>query len=107
VPVFLATGGESDLVEPGWTGLPPSVTRRAFSSSGHLPFIDQREDFLIAYAEFLDGADGVTTNRELKFADPITTLKELTSERPLGAPPKECSGFKTDAARAYCEKSLG
>lgn len=105
IPVFLATGGEADLVELDWTGLPPSVTRRAFSLSGHLPFIDQREDFLIAYADFLDATDGVTTNRELKFADPVTTLKELASERPLGAPPKDCSVFKTDAARAYCEKS--
>jgi hypothetical protein len=103
--VLLATGGESDLVEPDWTGLRPSVTRRTFSLSGHLPFIDQREDFLIAYADFLDSADGVSTNRELKFADPITTLKELASERPLGAPPKNCSVFKTEAARAYCEKS--
>jgi len=104
-PVLLATGGAADIVEPDWSALPASVTRRTFSLAGHLPFVDQREDFLIGYADFLDGADGVATNRELKFANPVTTLKELTSDRPLGAPPKDCAAFKTDAARAYCENN--
>eukprot|EP00967_Tisochrysis_lutea_P041360 scaffold49701_cov33-Tisochrysis_lutea.AAC.7 len=105
VPVFLAVGSAADLVEPNWVDLPASVTRRDFALSGNMPFIDQREDFLVAYTNFLDAADGVATNRELKFADPITTLKELTSDRPLAAPPKDCSTFKTEAARAYCEKN--
>ena len=78
VPVLLMTGGESDIVQPNaWSNLPPSLKRVAFPSSGHLPFIEARDEALGAVLEFLDEADGKVTNREFKFADPITTVKEL------------------------------
>jgi pimeloyl-ACP methyl ester carboxylesterase len=78
VPVMLITGGDADIVRPdGWSNLPPSLKRIAYPSSGHLPFIEARDDALGAVLEFLDTADGKETNREFKFADPITTVKEL------------------------------
>ena len=79
VPVFLASGGAADIVDAaGWTDLPPSTKRVTFGGSGHLPFIEQNEQFVVSLLEFLDATDGVETNRELKFADPIKTIKELT-----------------------------
>lgn len=133
-PVLLSSGGDADVVTPDWESLPPRVTRTVFGASGHLPFVDQRDDFLLAraatarpararpprhppqklahptqnpqaLADFLDTVDGVATNRELKFASPGATLKELAANGQLAAPPKDCSAFKTDAARAYCRKS--
>ena len=79
VPVLLTSGGAADIVEAsGWTDLPPSTRRVTFGGSGHLPFIEQNEQFLVALLDFLDEVDGVETNRELKFADPLKTIKELT-----------------------------
>lgn len=78
VAVLLANGGKSDLVDAsGWEGLPASVRRMAFTASGHLPFIEEREEFLTALFDYFDGVDGVETNRELKFADPMATLKGM------------------------------
>ena len=80
LPVLLATGGAADLVDAGgWDGVPNGVQRLAFTGSGHLPFIEQREQFLTSLLTFLDKADGVETNRELKFADPLATIKGLQS----------------------------
>ena len=80
LPVFVATGGERDIVDgAAWQGLPPTVKRQTFASSGHLPFVEQRDELLVALLEFFDAADGVTTNREFKFAPLDKTLRELTS----------------------------
>ena len=43
-----------------------------YPKSGHLPFIEQREEFAGEYLSFLDAADGVTTSREL-ILDPSRT----------------------------------
>ena len=68
-PVLLAYGGGGgEIVDVSWQELPASVTRRAYEPSGHLPFVEQRDDFLYEYADFLDKADGVQTNREFKCA---------------------------------------
>ena len=78
LPVLLMSGGKRDIVDPeGWSDLPPSLQRVAFGTSGHLPFIEQRDEFLPAILEFFDKADGKTTNREFKFADPVQTVKEF------------------------------
>ena len=61
-----------------WTGLPSSVARMTFGASGHVPFIEQRDQFLTNLVDFFDKADGKETNREFKFADPVAMLKELT-----------------------------
>jgi len=63
-----------------WSGLPEAVLVSRFDASGHLPFIDERESFLTTMLAFLDQADGKETNRELKFADPIETIKEMTKK---------------------------
>ena len=83
VRFLLASGGPTDIVDPSWDALPDTVTRLKLPRYGHLSFVEQRDDFLLALADFLDGVDGKPTNRELKFADPLTTLKELTSANPL------------------------
>merc|ERR1712087_132761 len=81
--------------------LPKEVQRITYSESGHLPFIDPatRNVFLNDLLAFLDRVDGVTSNRELKFADPISTLKELNTP----VVPKDCTSKKTRQAQAYCE----
>jgi len=101
-PVMLVSGGEADIVNTdGWVELPKVVRTRDFADAGHLPFVDvsSRNDVLYGVLDFLDEADGVETNRELKFADPVQTIKELSS--PAAA--KDCSTKKTEKAREYCE----
>ena len=51
------------------------VASRTFAASGYLPFIDEPEAFLAELLAFLDKVDGVATNREFKFADPVKTIK--------------------------------
>ena len=78
VPMLLMSGGTRDIVDAtAWEEVPPSVRRVSFGASGHLPFIEERDEFLPVLLEFLDTADGKTTNREFKFADPVTTVKEF------------------------------
>jgi len=77
-PVQLMSGGASDIVETSWEGLPSAVKRVIADKSGHLPFVEQRESFLLSLLEFLDEADGVETNRELKFGAALDTIKELS-----------------------------
>jgi len=78
IPVLLATGGDKDLVDASrWSELPSTVTRATFAGSAHLPFVDESESFLYMLVDFLDKADGTSTNRELKFGDPIETIKEI------------------------------
>ena len=65
-------GGPRDIVEPSWEIAPlqqANVNLRVYERSGHLPFVEEREDFLGEYLNFLDAADGVKTSREL-FLDP-------------------------------------
>uniref|UniRef100_A0A7S0L3I9 AB hydrolase-1 domain-containing protein n=1 Tax=Coccolithus braarudii TaxID=221442 RepID=A0A7S0L3I9_9EUKA len=104
-PVLLANGRTSgEIVDLAWSDLPAGITRSVFKSSGHLPFIEERDEFLLQYVSFLDRVDGVETNRELKFADPIKMVKEVMSDSPVAATAaRDCSGYKTDAARKYCE----
>jgi pimeloyl-ACP methyl ester carboxylesterase len=71
----------ADVVEPSWdaTALQQSnVNLRQYSSSGHLPFIEQSEGFLTEYLDFLDAADGVKTSRELIIDPP--SLKSIQSK---------------------------
>ena len=76
VPKLLVTGGDTDIVDPdSWAELPPSLSRASFT--GHLPFVESRDECLVRLLEFFDTADGKVTNREFKFADPVTTLKEM------------------------------
>lgn len=77
-PTLIATGGDRDIVDDsGWVASLPSTVKYAkFEGAGHLPFIEARDSFLLTLLAFMDGADGVETNRELKFADPIQTIKE-------------------------------
>ena len=49
--------------------------RRVYEASGHLPFIEQREEFAGEYLSFLDAADGVTTSRELILDPSIEAIK--------------------------------
>lgn len=100
-PTLLVSGGPTDIVDASWTDLPQMVRQRSWAKSGHLPFVDQasRDDFTLDLLAFLDEVDGVATNRELKFADPIGTIKELNTP----PAPKDCSGLKTEKGRAYCE----
>ena len=82
LPTLLISGGDTDLVNPdGWSDLPSRVRRSTFPGAGHLPFIEPsaRNDFLFGQLDFLDEVDGVESNRELKFADPIQTIKELST----------------------------
>jgi pimeloyl-ACP methyl ester carboxylesterase len=82
VPVLLANGADDkELVDMGgWTDIPPSVSRSTFGLSGPLPFIEQRDDFLLALLQFFDKADGKVTNREFKFSNDLAaTVKEYTS----------------------------
>ena len=55
-----------------------NVNLRQYSSSGHLPFIEQSEGFLTEYLDFLDAADGVKTSRELIIDPP--SLKSIQSK---------------------------
>ena len=81
IPVLLATGGDKDLVDASrWSELPSTVTRATFAGSAHLPFVDESESFLYMLVDFLDKADGTSTNRELKFGDPIETIKEIMNK---------------------------
>ncbi|EOD27238.1 hypothetical protein EMIHUDRAFT_205238 [Emiliania huxleyi CCMP1516] len=62
-------------------------------ASGHLPFVEQKEEFL---------------TQLLKFADLQSTLREATSaESPLrsAGAERDCSAYKTEAARKYCQTS--
>jgi len=100
--------GVWDTISRSWAGLPSSVKRLTFGASGHLPFVEQKEEFLTQLVDFLDAADGVATNRELKFADLQSTLREATSaESPLrsAGAERDCSAYKTEAARKYCQTS--
>ena len=78
VPVLLSTAGTADLVSEEALELTPSATVARVVASGHMPFIEQRDEFLLALLNFFDKADGTETNREFKFGDPLETLKELT-----------------------------
>ena len=42
--------------------------------------MDESESFLYMLVDFLDKADGTSTNRELKFGDPIETIKEIMNK---------------------------
>jgi len=80
MPVLLTSGGVNDIVDPeAWGELPLRVSRAVFPASGHLSFVDERDPFLNRVVDFMDEADGRTTNRELKFADPVDTFRELTA----------------------------
>ena len=62
VPVTLLHGGDADLVDPSWDLRErPDVRVREFPFSGHLPFIDNREEFLADLLDFYNGVDGVAT----------------------------------------------
>ena len=80
LPILLATGGARDIVDTdGWgASLPTTVSRATFGASGHLPFVEERDAFLLRLLEFFDAADGTTTNREFKFGDAIQTIKEIS-----------------------------
>ena len=39
--------------------MPPSVSRAVFAASGHLPFIDDRAEFLSDLLDFYDGGYGL------------------------------------------------
>ena len=43
--------------------------------AGHLPFIEESEDFLGEYLNFLDAADGLKTSRELIIDPSLDALK--------------------------------
>ena len=62
-PTLILHGGNTDPVVPGWRNLPKSTRLISFDKSGHLPFIDEREFFLMDVLEFYDGIDGVKTPR--------------------------------------------
>ena len=70
-PTYLTYGGTNDLVATDWAELPRGVTVRRYASSGHVPFVDEPEEFVRDLLDFLDGVDGVKTNRELKFTNPL------------------------------------
>ena len=55
---------------------------RVYEASGHLPFIEQREEFAGEYLSFLDAADGVTTSRELILDLSIEAIKAPVMRRP-------------------------
>ena len=84
IPVQLTSGGARDIIDAsGWDAdgaLPAAVVRKSYPNAGHLPFIEDRDAFLLAQLEFMDKADGVETNREFKFADAVTTLREMTGK---------------------------
>ena len=59
-------GGEGDVVELSWDVAAlqkANVNLRVYERSGHLLFIEQREEFVDEYLNFLDAADGVKTSR--------------------------------------------
>ena len=63
VAVQILTGGAADAVSPSWELQTRSdVQVREYPSSGHLPFVDVREEFLIDMLDFLDRVDGVRTS---------------------------------------------
>ena len=64
VPVMLLQGGTADAVDPSWDlRSRPDVRRLYYPLSGHLPFIDNREECLMDLVEFLDFVDGVKSPR--------------------------------------------
>ena len=64
VPIALFHGGDADLVEPTWDlSRRPDVMQREYPFSGHLPFIDNREECLSDVLDFLDTVDGVRSPR--------------------------------------------
>ena len=61
---MLLRGGSADPVEPSWDlSDRTDVKMREYMFSGHLPFIDNREEVLFDLLAHLDAADGVSTNR--------------------------------------------
>ena len=61
---MLLRGGSADPVEPSWDlSDRADVRQHEYMSSGHLPFIDNREELLFDLLAFLDAADGVSTSR--------------------------------------------
>jgi len=79
LPVLLATGGARDIVNTDtWVSLPPNVIRASFPAAGHLPFLEQREEFIQTLLSFFDKADGKKTNREFKFSnDTLSQVKDF------------------------------
>lgn len=78
VATLVVWGGEADVVEPSWDVAAlqkANVNLRVYQRSGHLPFIEQREEFLGEYLSFLDAADGVKTSRELILDPSIDAIK--------------------------------
>ena len=64
VPVMLLHGGAADLVDPTWDlRSRPDVRQQQYQFSGHLPFVDNREECLTDVLDFLDAADGVRSPR--------------------------------------------
>ena len=78
VAALVVWGGDADVVEPTWDVAAlqkANVNLRVYERSGHLPFIEQREEFLGEYLDFLDAADGVKTSRELILDPSIDAIK--------------------------------
>ena len=71
-------GGPRDVVEPSWDVKAlqaANVNLRVYEASGHLPFIEQREEFAGEYLSFLDAADGTKTSRELILDPSLEAIK--------------------------------
>ena len=78
VATLVVWGGPRDVVEPSWDVQAlqgANANLRVYEASGHLPFIEQREEFAGEYLSFLDAADGVTTSRELILDPSIEAIK--------------------------------
>lgn len=64
VPTLLVYGGSADVVNPNWDlRARQDVKVRDYPFSGHLPFMEQREEFLFDLLDFYDDVDGVKTPR--------------------------------------------
>lgn len=64
LPTLLLRGGAADPIEPDWDlRSRPDVKQIEYRLSGHLPFIDNREEVLLDMLDFMDAVDGVSTNR--------------------------------------------
>ena len=78
VAALVVWGGEADVVEPSWDVAAlqkANVNLRVYERSGHLPFIEQREEFVGEYLNFLDAADGVKTSREFLIDPSLDAIK--------------------------------
>ena len=63
-PTLLVVGGSADSVEPSWDLRDrPDVRQLDFPFSGHLPFVDRREEFLTDLLDFYDLVDETKTSR--------------------------------------------